>query len=184
MISCEGRAAPPSPPLRAGDGQLEGVAARARDQLPLHPLLAARALHQQHPDRLQLLPLDHLQPRLVRRARPPPSRRSVLLRVHTLRADAVSPSPLSSAADSARLCSLARARAQWWATLVSERAGRGQVRAFRVALDRPTRNIAPRSRVSVCRLFSGLRSYLLQLLYSLKRHTHARHTPSASRERL
>lgn len=47
----------------AGDRQLDGVAAGTRDQLPNHPVLAARAVHQHHPDRLQLLPLAHCQPR-------------------------------------------------------------------------------------------------------------------------
>ena len=46
---------------RAGDGVVEGVAGGARDQLPLHPVEPARALHQLDPDRVQLLPLAHLE---------------------------------------------------------------------------------------------------------------------------
>ena len=62
--------APPTAPcprlcvhLAAGDGILEGVAAGAHDQLQVRAAVAARAVHQQHPDRLQLLPVDHRQPR-------------------------------------------------------------------------------------------------------------------------
>ena len=46
---------------RAGDGVVEGVAGGARDQLPLHSDAAARAVHQLDPDRVQLLPLAHLE---------------------------------------------------------------------------------------------------------------------------
>lgn len=48
-----------SPIALSGQGIVDRMAHRARHQLPIDPDLAAAALHQHHPDLLQLFPERH-----------------------------------------------------------------------------------------------------------------------------